>query len=170
MKKILVVFAIFSLVWVGTSMAMKGGGHGDGGHKGDDAAAVDHSSGSMEDMDHGSTSMDGTFKHTEMAGDVHAEFQVMELADMNMKDPEGNTHHVMVTFTRDGRKLDDVVGKVKLVSPSGKEQLAGLKDFGSGIYAANFTIDEPGKWGVVSLFKDGEGQQSVKFWYPHMEM
>jgi len=53
---------------------------------------------------------------------------------------------------------------------SGKEQLAGLKDFGGGVYAANFTIDEPGKWGVISLFKNGEGQHTVKFWYPHTDM
>jgi hypothetical protein len=68
---------------------------------------------------------------------------------MNMKDPEGKTHHVMATFMRDGKAVEEVVGKVKLISPSGKEQLADLKSFGSGIYAANFLIDEPGKWGGV---------------------
>lgn len=124
----------------------------------------------MEGMDHGSETKDGTFMHKAMAEDVHAEFQVMELASMNMKDPEGNTHHVMATFKRGDEKIDKIAGKVKLVSPSGKEQLATLKDFGSGIFAANFTIDEPGKWGVICLFKEPQGQHTVKFWYPHMSM
>lgn len=124
----------------------------------------------MEGMDHGSESTDGTFKHTDMAGNIHAEFQVMDLAGMNMKDPEGRTHHVMATFMRDGEKIEKVAGKVKLVSPSGKEQLASLEDFGSGVFAANFTIDEPGKWGVIALFKADEDTHTVKFWYPHMAM
>ena len=145
MKKIGLLVALISLVWAGNVMAMKG-------------------------MDHGSDSKDGTFKHSEMAGDIHAEFQIMNLAGMNMKDPEGKTHHVMTTFMRDGKAVENVVGKVKLISPSGKEQLADLKSFGSGIYAANFLIDEPGKWGVISLFKSGEGQHTVKFWYTNMNM
>ncbi|MFN2353372.1 MAG: hypothetical protein ABR512_02450 [Desulfopila sp.] len=124
----------------------------------------------MEGMDHGSKSADGTFKHATMAGNVHAEFQVMDLASMNMKDPAGNTHHVMASFTRDGAKIEKVAGKVKLISPSGEEQLAVLKDFGSGVFAANFTIDEPGKWGVICVFKDAQEQQVVKFRYPHMAM
>lgn len=124
----------------------------------------------MEDMDHGSERTDGTFKHATMAGDIHAEFKVMSLTAMNMKDSSGNTHHVMASFTRDGAKITKIAGKVKLISPSGEEQLAPLKDFGSGVFAANFTIDEPGKWGVVCVFKDEEGRQIVKFRYPHMTM
>ncbi|MGB3224155.1 MAG: hypothetical protein WBB23_15250, partial [Desulforhopalus sp.] len=79
-------------------------------------------------------------------------------------------HHVMATFMQDGKKLENIIGKVKLISPSGKEQLANLKNFGSGVFAANFTIDEPGKWGVISLFKNGEEPHTIKFWYPHMDM
>ena len=63
-----------------------------------------------------------------------------------------------------------MVGKVKLISPSGKEQIANLKGYGGGVFAANFTIDEPGKWGVICLFKDDMGPQTVKFWCPHMAM
>ena len=48
--------------------------------------------------------------------------------------------------------------------------MANLKDYGGGIFAANFTIDEPGKWGVICLFKEDKGPQTVKFWYPHMVM
>lgn len=145
MKKLLIVILLLSLCFAGGALAMEG-------------------------MDHGSKSMDGTFKHETMADDIHAEFQVMELAAMNMKDPEGNTHHVMATFMRNGAKIEKIAGKVKLISPSGKEQLASLKDFGSGVYAANFTIDQPGKWGVVCLFKEPDGQHTIKFWYPHMAM
>lgn len=169
MKKIVLFLAFVSIICVGNSMAMEGDGHGDSA----DGAMTNgnkDSGGAMAGMDHGSESMDGTFKHTAMAGDVHAEFQVMDLASMNMKDPDGNTHHVMATFKRDGKKIEKVVGKVKLISPSGKEQLAELKDYGSGIFAANFTIDEPGKWGVISLFKGDKDKQTVKFWYPHEAM
>ncbi len=150
MKKITLIAVVMSLVFASSAMAMKGMDHGD--------------------MDHGSETKDGTFKHSMMAEDVHAEFQVMELASMNMKDPDGNTHHVMASFKRGDEMIDKIAGKVKLISPSGKEQLATLKDFGSGIFAANFTIDEPGKWGVVCLFKEPQGQHTVKFWYPHMTM
>lgn len=146
MKRVMLVAAtLFSLIFGSTALAMEG-------------------------MDHGSESTDGTFKHATMAGDIHTEFQVMDLASMNMKDPAGNTHHVMASFTRDGAKITKIAGKVKLISPSGKEQLASLKDFGSGVFAANFTIDEPGKWGVICVFKDDQGQQIVKFRYPHMTM
>jgi len=124
----------------------------------------------MEGMEHTSGQADQGFVHTAMVDGIHAEFKVMDLASMNMTDPEGKTHHVMATFTRDNEKITKAVGKVKLVSPSGKEQIADLKDYGSGIFAANFTIDEPGKWGVICLFKEAGGSHTVKFWYPHMVM
>ena len=145
MKRYFLLFASVSLIFAGSSMAMQG-------------------------MDHGNSSKDESFTHTTMAGDIHTEFKVMDLASMNMKDPEGRTHHVMVTFMRDGEKISKIVGKIKLVSPGKKEQLADLKDYGGGVFAANFTIDEPGKWGVICLFKDENSKQTVKFWYPHMEM
>lgn len=146
MKRYFLLFAMVSLIFAGSSMA------------------------TMKGMDHSSGSKDGNFTHTAMAGDIHTEFKVMDLASMNMTDPDGKTHHVMATFTRDGKQISKVVGKMKLVSPSKKEQLADLKDYGGGIFAANFNIDEPGKWGVVCLFKDANGKQTVKFWYPHMAM
>lgn len=145
MKRIMLFFAAVSLIFAGGSMAMEG-------------------------MDHGSQKKKGNFTHSAMAGDVHSEFQIMELASMNMKDPDGKTHHVMVTFKRNGEKISKAVGKVKLISPSGKEQIANLKDYGGGVFAANFTINESGKWGVICLFKDDMGPQTVKFWYPHMVM
>lgn len=148
MKKIGLFIALISLVFAGNSMAMQG----------------------MEGMDHGSGKKDGNFVHAAMVDDLHVEFQVMDLASMNMKDPEGKTHHVMATFQRNDEKVIKAVGKVKLISPSGKEQIAELKDYGSGVFAANFTIDEPGKWGIICLFKEEGGKHTVKFWYPHMAM
>ncbi len=145
MKRVFLLLAAISLLFAGNSMAMEG-------------------------MNHGDSSEDGTFTHTVMAGDIHAEFKIMDLASMNMKDPDGKTHHVMVTFTRDGQKLDKVIGKIKIISPSGKAQLADLKAFGSGVFASVFTIDEPGKWGIICVFKDEKGPHTVKFWYPHMTM
>ena len=151
MKRLFLLFAAASLIFAGSSMAMEK-------MKG------------MEGMDHGDSAKDGSFTHTEMAGDIHAEFKVMDLAGMHMTDPEGKTHHVMATFTRNDEKITNIAGKVKLISPSNKEQIAALKDFGGGIFAANFTIDEPGKWGIICLFTDGTEKQTVKFWYPHMAM
>jgi hypothetical protein len=121
-------------------------------------------------MQHGSGHEGGTYKHAAMVDGIHAEFQVMDLAAMKMKDPEGRTHHIMVSFTKDGVKIDKAVGKVKVIAPSGKEQIGDLQDFGSGVFAANFTFDEAGKWGVICLFKDAAGKHTVKFWYPHQAM
>ncbi len=159
MKHIILLITLTSLLIAGGALAMGGDSHGSQSMTGD-----------MAEMQHGSETHDGNFKHEAMAGDVHAEFQIMDLASMNMKDPEGKTHHVMATFMRNGKKIDKVAGKIKLISPSGKEQLASLKDYGSGVFAANFSIDQPGKWGVVCLFKDQQEQQTVKFWYTHMKM
>lgn len=121
-------------------------------------------------MKHGSSTEMGHFKHAEMVDGIHAEFQIMSLASMNMKDPDGKTHHVMATFLKDSNKVEKAVGKVKLIAPSGKEQVTALKDYGGGNFAANFNIDEMGKWGVICLFKDGEGKHTVKFWYDHHQM
>ena len=126
----------------------------------------------MQGMDH-SGSTDGenrNFKHMEMVDGIHAEFQIMDLAAMNMSDPDGKTHHVMATFLKNNEKITKAVGKVKLISPSGKEQLETFKDYGNGIFAANFNLDEPGKWGVICLFKDDSGKHTVRFWYSHHMM
>ena len=102
--------------------------------------------------------------HTETVDGIAATFQVMTLASMNMKDAHGATHHVMVDFVKDGAKLTGLKGSIKLVAPSGKEQTAALTDY-SGTLAASFKVDEPGKWGVICLFKDGDAKHVAKFWY-----
>lgn len=130
----------------------------------EDGQSADHST-----MEHGSTQSGETFVHAAMVDGMHAEFQVMSLASMNMDDPDGKTHHVMLSVMQGDKKLESLAGKVKLIAPSGKEQVATLTDYGS-VFAANFTIDEPGKWGVICLFKADGGKHTVKFWYPHHEM
>jgi len=144
MRKISVFIALICLVFAGSAWAMEGMDNGNGQNVG--------------------------FVHSVMVDGVHTEFKVMDLASMHIKDAEGRTHHVMVTFMRDNTKITKVAGKVKLVSPSGKTQVADLKDYGSGVFAAMFTVDEPGKWGVICVFKEAGGSHTVKFWYPHMVM
>ena len=124
----------------------------------------------MQGMDHGSKMDGGTFKHMAMVDGIHAEFQVMDLASMNMTDPDGKSHHVMATFSKDNKKITQAVGKIKLIAPSGKEQIETLKDYGNGVFAANFKIDEAGKWGIICLFKNSDGKHTAKFWYEHQKM
>jgi hypothetical protein len=155
----------------GSAMAMDSMGHDGAQHEGQ--ATMDQPK--MESMDHSAMGDDssekgGTFKQAVMVDGIHAEFQIMELAGMNMTDPEGRTHHVMVTFMKNDEKIAKAVGRVKLISPSGKEQLADLKDYGNGVFASNFTIDEEGKWGVICLFKDADGKHTAKLWYQHKMM
>lgn len=162
MKKLTTCVTVFAFLFLfGSSWASQGTDHS--GHE-SPAAPVDHSK-----MDHGSKKVNGTFVHAEMVDDIHAEFQVMDLATMNIKDSEGNTHHIMASFLKNDEKVEQAAGKVKVISPSGKEQVNTLKHYGSGVFAANFTFDEPGKWGVICLFKDNAAKHTVKFWYPHQE-
>ena len=87
---------------------------------------------------------------------------------MNMKDPNGATHHVMVKMIHDSMNhpIKDAVGKVKVIGPDGKEQINPLKNY-NGIFAANFSFEKTGKYGVISLVKI-EGEKHVfKFWYHH---
>lgn len=117
-------------------------------------------------MDHQQTS--GAFKHDMTMEGVKAEFQIMSLESMNMKDPDGATHHVMVKFVGadSGEQLKKAVGKIKLISPSKKEAIVELKDY-SGTYAANVTFDEPGKYGVICLVIIDGKKPLYKFWYSH---
>lgn len=140
------------------------------GHSGDHSAG--HSSGQAmvspgeKKMDH--SGPDHPFKHSAMMDGIHSEFQVMSLESMNMTDPDGNTHHIMVKFTR-GDKGEDIkgaVGKIKVIAPSGEEQISTLKDYG-GTMAGNFTFKKKGKYGVICLVKVGNDKRVFKFWYPH---
>jgi len=133
-------------------------------------AATDHQShtdmsqsGSME---HGKTG--GSSTHQEIVEGVQAEFQIMTLASMNMKDPQGKTHHIMVKFVEvsSQQQIAHAIGKIKVISPTGKEQVESLQNY-SGILAANFTFDEKGEYGIICLFKVDGKKGLVKFWYSH---
>ena len=162
MKKQMVSYLLTGIVCIGgwglVYAAEKHGGHG----------SMDHGTkGGHEKMDH--SSMGGTFTHEVVVDGVKAEFQVMSLASMNMKDPEGNTHHVMAKFfdAASNSQVKGAAGKVKIIRPSGDDQVATLKDY-SGIFAANFTVKEKGKYGIICLFKIGDKKHVAKFWYhPH---
>ena len=129
-------------------------------HQGHDMSS--HGAGGM-----GQTQSSGTYTHQVVDQGVRAEFQVMSMASMNMKDAGGATHHIMVKFVREGtnEQIRNVMGRVRVVSPSGKEQVATLKDY-SGMYAANFSFTEKGKYEVTCVFKADEQQHLVKFSYP----
>lgn len=132
-----------------------------------DHQSQSHVSGSKSgSMEHGQTG--ATFTHQEVVEGVQAEFQVMTLASMNMKDPKGKTHHIMVKLVdvSSQKQIGNAVGKIKLISPTGKEQVESLQNY-SGILAANFTFDEKGKYGVICLFSVDGKKGLVKFWYPN---
>lgn len=123
----------------------------------------------QETMDHGSmdhSSMGSTFSHEADLDKIRAEFQVMTLESMKMKDPEGNSHHVMVKFFDKATKeqLKKAVGRIKVIGPKGKEQVVDLKSY-SGIFAANFSAEKKGKYGIICLFKIGGEKHLAKFWY-----
>jgi hypothetical protein len=118
-------------------------------------------------MGHGSAQ--GTFTHQVVDQGVRAEFQIMSLASMNMKDAGGATHHIMVKFVPEGKNVPirNVMGKIRVVSPSGKEQVEPLKDY-SGMYAANFSFPEKGKYEVTCVIKADDKQHVIKFSYPQL--
>jgi hypothetical protein len=158
MKKIIATFNIFfllacsSLVWAGQGTFHK-----------------DHDNSKTSDQGKMQRNTPpGTYERQVVVGGVRAEFQIMSLASMNMKDPNGSTHHVMVKLFHDSANhpIKDAVGKVKVIEPNGNEQINSLKNY-NGIYAANFTFIEKGKYGVICLVKVGEKKYLFKFWYHH---
>jgi len=135
---------------------MAASGHGDKAAGGHGEKTMDHQA------------MTGEFKQEMTVEGVKAEFQIMDLASMNIKDSDGATHHVMVKFSDagSGEHLVQAVGKIKIISPSQKEAVVDLKDY-SGTLAANVTFDETGKYGVICLAKVDGKKPLYKFWYPH---
>jgi hypothetical protein len=127
-----------------------------------------HSTSGHGDAPKDNQEMSQQFKHDVTEAGVKAEFQIMSLKSMNMTDAGGATHHIMVTFVdaASGEQVKEAVGRIKVISPSGAETVADLKDY-SGIYAANVTFDEPGKYGVICLAKVAGQKPLYKFWYPH---
>jgi hypothetical protein len=176
MKRTMFVFCVLAVIgWGSTIMAadhMSQDDHGkmgesdmkhiDGMKHGGHDAMGEHGEGRMEGMAHGDT-----FKHRAVVEGVGAGFEIMSLASMNMKDPEGNTHHIMVKL-HDNRKqqIEDAIGNIKVIGPDKQAQTNGLKNY-AGIYAANVTFNEPGKYGIICLVKVEGKRRLYKFWYPH---
>ena len=154
-KSLLFITLILAISWAALANASSE-------HRGPDAAPKSQT----EEMEHDKA---GTiFTYDALVEGVRAEFQVMSLASMNKEGPQGNTHHVMVKFFN-GSSEDPIksgMGKIKVINPSGKEQIDKLVNY-SGIFAANFTFDEKGRYGVICLFKVNGKKRLVKFWYPH---
>ncbi len=132
------------------------------GHKmaGSDHKAMTH------DMGHDG----GHFMHTMMVDGVHSEFQIMSLKSMNMTDPDGKTHHIMVKMYTDNKAqpLKNAIGKIKVIAPDGNEQVSSLKNY-NGILAANFNFPIQGKYGVILLSKIDDRKRIYKFHYMHHE-
>ena len=152
---ILAITAVLTLTTVALSM--------DHSHEGQGAAKE-----TTEKMETDHKMPSDTFLQKMVVDGVRGEFEVMSLESMNMKDPEGATHHIMAKFFHDemNHQIKDAVGKIKVIGPDEKEQVADLKNY-SGIFAANFTFNQPGKYGVICLVKIGEEKHVFKFWYHH---
>ena len=145
------------IVWALSAPSLAGAqhqGHGD---------MSTHGSGGM-----GSAQSSGTYTQQVVDQGVRAEFQIMSMASMNMKDPGGATHHIMVKFVREGtnEQIRNAIARIRVVSPSGKEQVETLKDY-SGMYAANFSFPEKGNYAVTCVVKADDKQHVIKFAYPH---
>ena len=132
----------------------------------EDAHAAEVKSAEKMTMDHNMPT--DTYSHQMVVDGVRGEFEVMSLESMNMKDPDGASHHIMVKLFHDemDHQIKEAVGKIKVIGPDEKDQVAELKNY-SGIFAANFTFGQAGKYGVICLVKIGEDKHVFKFWYPH---
>ena len=110
----------------------------------------------------------GTYEHQAVTDGVRAEFQIMSLSSMNMEDPDGATHHIMVKLFNDSMNhpIKEAIGNVKIIGPDKSEQVNSLENY-NGIFAANFSIKETGKYGVICLVKINEKKHLYKFWYSH---
>lgn len=151
MKATIVILTIAALFYSALpAVAMQG-------HDGKSMSA--QSGGGMGDMG---------FKHDAVVDGVRSEFQIMSLKSMEMKDEQGRTHHIMVKLFDEKTKAEikSAVGKIKIISPDGSEQISALKNY-SGIFAANFTFADKGKYGVICLLKVDDQKRVVKFWYNH---
>lgn len=129
----------------------------------DHKAMQKHGEGKMTGM-----TPDGTFKHHAVVEGISADFKIMSLDSMNMKDPEGNTHHIMVEFKDDSTKqhVKDASGNIKVIAPDKQTQTNQLKNYGE-IYAANFAFNQHGRYGIICLIKVDGKKHLYRFWYSY---
>jgi hypothetical protein len=162
------LFVFAAALPASAGQAMQDGGHSTGSH----VSESGHDMTGGMNSESGMAGMKGmkVFKHQAVVDGIQADFQVMSLASMNMSDPEGHTHHIMVKLSHEesGQPIADAIGKIKVIAPDKKEQTGLLKRYGD-FMAANFTFDVPGKYGVICLFVVNGQKHVVKFWYPHQE-
>ena len=152
MKKIIVLFTtLLALGWGLASLA---------------AAETSHKS--HEKMTMENTTQENTFQHIATDKRIRAEIQVMSLSSMNVKDQNGNTHHIMLKLFHDTKsdQIKEAIGKIKIIGPDGSEQIDSLKNY-NGIFAANFKFLKTGKYGVICLVKVNDEKHLFKFWYPY---
>jgi hypothetical protein len=143
------------------------------------AAEHDHGSMPMDHgampMDHGSMKMEsgggmmsmGKLAHQEVVDGVKATFNVIDIKAKMKEAGMKETHHIMVVFTdaKSGARLSEGEVKVKVVGPDKKEQVKELMGMEGG-FGSDFTMAEPGKYGVMTKFKLKDGKvRSTKFRY-----
>jgi hypothetical protein len=77
----------------------------------------------------GGASAEGVFTYETVEKGIRGDFQIMTLASMNMKDPKGKTHHVMVKLFEDGSdgQIKEATGKVVITTPTNKRGRIPLK-------------------------------------------
>ena len=152
MKHIITLLTIVAVLLTGVPAVVAMQGHGE-------KKESSHDKGGMADMG---------YKHDAVVDGVRSEFQIMSLASMKMKDDQGKTHHIMVKLFdhKTDAEIKEAVGKIKIISPDGSEQIGPLKNY-SGIFAANFNFPAKGKYGVICLLKVKDQKKVFKFWYPH---
>lgn len=155
MKKLIILLCV-SIVLTWGAVALANNFHSDEGH---DMSGSKTMQLSVEKE---------TFKYQAVTEGIRAEFEIMSLASTNMKDPEGATDHIMVKLFHDSKnhQIKNAVGKIKVISPSKKDQIVSIKNY-NGIFAANFTFNEKGKYGVICLIKVDKQKHMFKFWYEH---
>ena len=121
-----------------------------------------------EKTDSKSHDMKDTFKYEMVVEGIRAEFEVMSLASMGMTPQDGKTHHIMVKFFHNdmNHQVKEAIGKIKVIPPSGSDEIGTLENY-SGIFAANFSFEESGKYGVICLVKIDGKKYTYKFWYAH---
>ena len=85
---------------------------------------------------------------------------------MNMKDPSGATHHVMVRFfnANTGTQLEKVSGDIEVVSPSNEIFVANFRNY-KGVYATNISFNQLGKYKIVCYAKIDNKNPLYQFWY-----
>ncbi len=157
-KRIAIILAL--LLAASPALAMQGTDHG--GHAAMSDKTMDHSA-----TGNGHNDTSGSYKHVDNSDGVQAAFQVMSLESMHMKNADGKTHHIMVSLSKNTQKMKKAVGEIEVVSPTGKKQIGKLMHFGGGMYAANFTFDEPGDWSVTCTFESQGTKYAKQFSYPH---